>query len=137
MDGYHSDMTRTVSFGRSDKLFLEAYEAVRAALLEAQERAQAGLTGEQLDGIARQSLTEHGFGSTFSHSLGHGVGLEIHESPSVSSRNPNKLPSGSIITLEPGVYLPGEFGIRIENMVSLTNDGCTVLNQTSTDLIRL
>jgi Xaa-Pro aminopeptidase len=137
VDGYHSDMTRTVAFGRTDKLFLETYEAVRSALLTSTEAACAGITGEELDGVARKELTMHGFGSAFSHSLGHGVGLEIHESPSVSSRNTNSLPAGCIITLEPGVYLPGEFGIRIENMVHLNAGGRTVLNVSSTDLIRL
>jgi len=137
VEGYHSDMTRTVTFGRSDKLFLEAYEAVRSALLSATEAARAGMTGEHLDGVARQVLTEHGFGSAFTHSLGHGVGLEIHESPSVSSRNSDPLPAGSIITLEPGVYLPGDFGIRIENMARLNADGNTILNASSTELIRL
>lgn len=137
MDGYHSDMTRTISFGRTDKLFLEAYEAVRHALQDATEKAQAGITGEHLDGVARQALTMHGFGSAFAHSLGHGVGLEIHESPSVSSRNTLPLPLDSIITLEPGVYLPGEFGIRIENMVQLKKEGCVVLNRLDTELIRL
>jgi len=137
MDGYHSDMTRTVTFGRCDKLFLEAYEAVRDALLQSTEKAQGGMTGEDLDGVARQTLTNHGYGSAFAHSLGHGVGLEIHEAPSVSSRNQQTLPSGSVITLEPGVYLPGEFGIRIENMVRLNTNGCTVLNRLDTDLIRL
>lgn len=137
VDGYHSDVTRTVTFGRTDKLFLEAYEAVRSALSKSTNAAIAGITGEQLDGIARRVLTKHGFGSAFSHSLGHGVGLEIHESPSVSSRNTHPLPSGCIITLEPGVYLPGEFGIRIENMARLDAGGSTILNSTGTDLIRL
>ena len=137
IDGYHSDMTRTVTFGRADKLFLEAYEAVRSALIEATASAHAGLTGEQLDGVARQTLVKHGYGSAFAHSLGHGVGLEIHESPAVSSRNQQPLPPDCIITLEPGVYLPGEFGIRIENMVRLTQTGCTVLNRLDTNLITL
>ncbi len=137
VDGYHSDMTRTVVFGRSDKDFLEAYEAVRSALLKATERAAAGMTGEQLDGVARQVLTEHGYGSAFSHSLGHGVGLEIHESPSVSRRNVLPLPEGCIITIEPGVYLPGHFGVRIENMVQLQSGGCSTLNRLGTDLVRL
>lgn len=137
VDGYHSDMTRTVSFGSAGKDFLEAYEAVRSALLRAQEDARAGITGEQLDGVARDALTQRGYGTAFSHSLGHGVGLEIHESPSVSRRNQQSLQAGSIITLEPGVYLPGHFGIRIENMAHLTGEGCVVLNQLETDLIRL
>lgn len=135
--GYHSDMTRTVTFGRADKLFLEAYEAVRSALEVATGRARSGMSGEELDGVARQRLTDHGYGSAFAHSLGHGVGLEIHESPSVSSRNPDPLPKNAVITLEPGVYLPGEFGIRIENMVRLYDDGCTVMNRLGTELIRL
>ncbi len=137
VEGYHSDMTRTVSFGGTGKEFLEAYEAVRSALLRSQELAHAGLTGEKLDGIARDELTRRGYGSAFSHSLGHGVGLEIHESPSVSRRNQQSLVEECIITLEPGVYLPGQFGIRIENMVQLHAGGCTILNTLGTELIRL
>ncbi len=137
VDGYHSDISRTVTFGRTDKLFLEAYEAVRSALSKSTDAAIAGITGDRLDGVARHVLTEHGFGSAFSHSLGHGVGLEIHESPSVSSRNTDPLPGGCIITLEPGVYLPGEFGIRVENMARLDVGGSTILNTIGTDLIRL
>jgi len=135
--GYHSDMTRTVSFGRLDTLFLKSYEAVRTALLRAQERAQAGMAGKQLDSIARQSLNTYDLGAAFSHSLGHGVGLEIHESPSVSARNENKLPADCVITLEPGAYLPGSFGIRIENMVRLRPDGCTILNRTGTEMLKI
>lgn len=137
VDGYHSDMTRTVSFGNASKDFLEAYESVRSALLRSQESAKAGITGEQLDGVARDELTRHGYGAAFSHSLGHGVGLQIHEPPSVSRRNQQSLVEGCIITLEPGVYLPGHFGIRIENMVQLHSDGCTILNTLDTELIRL
>lgn len=137
VQGYHSDMTRTVSFGQANKQFLDAYEAVHSALRHAQDGAIAGITGASLDGLARDRLTSHGFGNAFNHSLGHGVGLEIHESPSVSIRNQHSLVAGSIITLEPGVYIPGQFGIRIENMVQLSDHGCLPLNTLSTDLIRL
>jgi len=137
VEGYHSDMTRTIVFGGADKDFLEGYEAVRSALLRSQEAAHAGMSGEDLDGVAREALTRHGYGSAFSHSLGHGVGLEIHESPSVSRRNQHPLPEGCIITLEPAIYLPGRFGIRIENMAQLTAQGAEIMNSMDTELIRL
>lgn len=132
--GYHSDMTRMIAFGQAGKDFLDAYAAVQDALQKATDHAAAGVQGVVLDGIARDVLTRHGYGDRFSHSLGHGVGREIHEHPSVSSRNPSPLPEACVITLEPGVYLPGAFGIRIENMVQLHSTGCTVLNALSTNL---
>jgi Xaa-Pro aminopeptidase len=137
VDGYHSDMTRMMAFGRTDKTFLEAYAAVDDALKTSMDHATAGVQGVVLDGVAREVLTRHGYGDRFTHSLGHGVGLQIHEYPSVSSRNPNPLPCDAVITLEPGVYLPGAFGIRIENMVQLTESGCTVLNTLDTRLVVL
>lgn len=134
VDGYHSDMTRMIAFGRTDKSFLEAHAAVEDALNVSMEHAAAGVQGVVLDGVAREVLVRHGLGDRFSHSLGHGVGLEIHEHPSVSSRNPHPLAEGAVITLEPGVYLPGQFGIRIENMVQLHASGCTVFNTLDTHL---
>ncbi|MDE2996995.1 MAG: M24 family metallopeptidase, partial [Bacteroidota bacterium] len=134
VDGYHSDITRTVSFGRADKEFLEAYQAVKQSLEAATEYAEAGVQGVTLDRVARDVLTRHGYGARFTHSLGHGVGLEIHEYPSVSQRNPSPLPMDCVVTLEPGVYLEGHFGIRIENMVHLRKGTCDTLNTLSTDL---
>ena len=134
LDGYHSDMTRMVAFGKADKEFMGAYVAVQEALDRATLHASSGVQGVVLDGVARDVLTRNGYGDRFTHSLGHGVGLEIHEFPSVSARNPHPLPDGCIITLEPGVYLEGQFGIRIENMVRLQPDGCEVMNTLTTEL---
>ncbi|MDA0378043.1 MAG: aminopeptidase P family protein [Bacteroidetes bacterium] len=134
VEGYHSDMTRMIAFGGADKSFLDAYAAVQDALQKATDHASAGIQGVVLDAVARDVLTRHGVGNRFTHSLGHGVGLEIHEYPSVSAKNPHPLPAGSVITLEPGVYFPGSFGIRIENMVQLRSDGCDVFNSLDTRL---
>lgn len=134
INGYHSDMTRMIAFGRADKPFLDAYAAVQHALEASMEHAQAGVQGIVLDAVARDVLTRHGYGDRFTHSLGHGVGLEIHEYPSVSVRNPKPLPEAGVITLEPGVYLRGSFGIRIENMVQLHSSGCDVFNTLDTNL---
>ena len=134
INGYHSDMTRMIAFGRADKPFLDAYAAVQHALDASMEHASAGVQGVGLDAVARDVLTRHGYGNRFTHSLGHGVGLEIHEYPSVSMRNPKPLPEAGVITLEPGVYLPGSFGIRIENMVQLHSSGCDVFNALDTNL---
>ena len=137
VDGYASDMTRMVHFGPASSKFVSAYDAVHSALQEASKRVSTDMSGAELDGIARQVLTKQGLGDLFSHSLGHGVGLEIHEWPGVSSRNKELLPSECVITLEPGVYLPGNFGIRIENMVHLSPKGIRTLNTLSTDLVIL
>ncbi len=137
IDGYASDMTRMIHFGEPAADFLEAYEAVNKALTVASENAKAGLTGRELDESARVVLREANLESYFSHSLGHGVGLEIHEWPSVSARNLDRLPSGCVITIEPGVYFDGRFGIRIENMVYLNEGNCTTLNDLATNLVVL
>ena len=137
IDGYASDMTRMVHYGKPTGEFLQTYATVQKALGRALGAAKASITGQELDAVARNTFKEAGVESYFSHSLGHGVGLEIHEWPSVSSRNPDKLPEHSIITIEPGLYLPGKFGIRIENMVQLRMYGCDQLNDLTTELIVL
>lgn len=137
VDGYASDMTRMVHFGPASSQFEAAYDAVNRALQASTERASTEVSGAELDGIARHLLNRNGLGERFSHSLGHGVGLEIHEWPAVSSRNQELLPSECVITLEPGVYLPENFGIRIENMVHLSSGGIRTLNTLSTDLVVL
>jgi len=137
LKGYCSDMTRTVHLGRPKATERAAYEAV----LEAQEAAVAavapGVTCGEVDEAARSVLRRAGLAEAFSHSTGHGVGLEIHESPRLAADQPAKLSSGMVITIEPGVYLPGRFGIRIEDMVAVTRTGGQVLTPAPKALIEL
>jgi Xaa-Pro aminopeptidase len=132
--GYASDITRMFCIGRPRNRIMEVYAAVEKALQSAVEFAEGGISSKRLDSRARDSLTESGLGQFFSHGLGHGVGLDIHEWPAVNSRRSAVLPGGAIITIEPGVYIPGEFGIRIENMVQLLPGRCEVLNHSATTL---
>ena len=121
VDGYCSDMTRTVLFGDDGKHegFKKAYDAVLTAHNLVKERLVSGMTGVQADAIARDYLTERGYGKLFTHSLGHGIGLNVHEFPSISPRGENVLTDGMVFSDEPGVYAAGEFGIRIEDTVTL------------------
>ena len=115
-DGYHSDMTRTVAVGSvSDKMRM-IYEVVLQAHLKAQKRIAAGNTSADVDNAARDHITESGYGEYFGHSTGHGVGLDIHEAPTVYKTDKTVLKDGMVITDEPGIYLPNEFGVRIEDM---------------------
>ncbi|MGB3543120.1 M24 family metallopeptidase [Rubrivirga sp.] len=137
LDGYCSDMTRTVSLGEPSGEARRAYDAVRAAQIAAIEVAAAGLTGSDLDSVARSVLEDAGFGDAFSHSLGHGVGLEVHEWPRLSSKVDHVLPPNATVTIEPGVYIEGEFGIRIEDLIVLREGGNDNLTPLSTELIVL
>lgn len=137
VDGYCSDMTRMAYCGEPSARFLHAYDAVNKALMRSTEAAKAGITGKDLDRVARNCLETYRLAEHFSHGLGHGVGLDIHEWPSLSIKNEEVLPSDCIVTIEPGVYLPGDFGIRIENMLILHEDGARSLNSLNTDLIVL
>lgn len=128
--GYHADLTRAVAVGAVSERLRALFEAV----LRAQERALAairpGLSGVDADAIARTSLAEEGLADAFVHSLGHGVGLEIHEAPRLSARSGDTLEAGAVVTVEPGVYLPGVGGVRIEDLVLVTDDGHEVLSGT-------
>ncbi len=136
-EGYCSDMTRTVHLGKPGRREREAYQAV----LESQEAAVAavgaGVRCGEVDEAARSILRKAGLGEAFSHSTGHGVGLEIHEPPRVGARQAAKLQAGMVITIEPGIYLPGQFGIRIEDMVAVTKTGGEVLTPAPKVLIEL
>ena len=135
--GYCSDMTRTVFLGAPKPGERKAYHAV----LEAQENAVAavapGISCADVDEAARGILRREGLGEAFSHSTGHGVGLEIHEPPRVGSGQKTRLEQGMVITIEPGIYLAGQFGIRIEDMVAVTRAGCEVLTPAPKALIEL
>jgi Xaa-Pro aminopeptidase len=130
-NNYHSDMTRTVSVGRPTEKMKEVYNLVLEAQNKAIKNVRAGMTGKELDNISRGIITRDGYGEYFGHSLGRGVGLEIHEAPNASTLSTDVLEEGNIITIEPGIYLPGEFGVRIEDFVYVTEGGC--LNLTTTE----
>lgn len=129
--GYVSDMTRTVAVGKIDSRLLSMYEAVRTAQELGCKKAKAGITGQEMDAICRVCLTRKGYGKYFTHSTGHGIGMEVHELPLVSEgiAGENKLPAGSVITCEPGVYLPRVGGVRIEDTLVLTRRGSLNLTQ--------
>jgi len=137
VDGYCSDITRMFSVGPPDIELSETYLVVEEALQAATSAATAGISARSLDGIARDRLSTASLADYFSHGLGHGVGLEIHEWPGVNARTTDALLSDTVITIEPGVYRKGRFGIRIENMIRIREDGCDVLNSSGTQLIIL
>jgi Xaa-Pro aminopeptidase len=134
LDGYCSDMTRTVVLGETDPSTRKIFRLVRKAQKAGIKAIRAGVTGLEVDRAARQVIEEAGYGEHFGHGLGHGVGLAVHEGPSLSSRYKKKLQAGMVVTVEPGIYLPGWGGVRLENMVVVTADGCEVLNTDTTFL---
>ncbi len=135
LDGFSSDLTRTVAVGEPPDEARAAYETVRRAQHAAIETARAGLLGSDLDRAARDVIEAAGLGEWFSHSLGHGVGLDVHEWPRLSQQVEHRLPTGATVTIEPGVYLPRQFGVRIEDVVVLREDGCENLTPLPTDLL--
>jgi Xaa-Pro aminopeptidase len=124
VDGYCSDCTRTVAVGEIADEAHQVYELVRSAQAAALEAIHAGVGVRDTDSVARDPIAEAGHGEHFGHGLGHGVGLEVHEAPRVSQRSDETLEVGDVVTVEPGVYLPGRFGVRIEDLVTVTADGC-------------
>lgn len=130
-DGYHSDMTRTIAIGHADEKMKEMYNAVYSANQDALKAVRADIGGKLLDSVARSTLDAWGYGKYFGHGLGHGVGLEIHESPLASPNSSFTLKEGMILTIEPGAYISGKYGVRIEDMVVITADGCINLTNTS------
>ncbi|MGV1237417.1 M24 family metallopeptidase [Enterococcus hirae] len=136
-EGYVSDMTRTFAIGDPGERLKEIYQIVLEAQLAVLEVAKPGVTGKQLDAVARDYITKHGYGEAFGHSTGHGIGLEIHEGPNVSVRAEKQFVPGNIITDEPGIYLPGIGGVRIEDDLLITSDGNRVLTHSPKELIIL
>lgn len=135
VDGYHSDMTRTVVIGKPDEEMKNIYNAVWGAQTDAIKAVRADVTGKLVDNVARSTLDAWGYEKYFTHGLGHGVGLEIHESPNLNPKSPFTLREGMVITIEPGVYIPHNCGVRIEDMVVVTADGCLNLTKTPKTLI--
>lgn len=137
VDGYCSDMTRTVALGHPTEEMERVYAAVLAAQRAGINAARAGVTGREVDGAARQVITEAGFGAYFTHSFGHSLGIDIHESPNASPSENGELPAGAVISAEPGIYLPGRFGVRIEDVLILKEGGCEDITRSPKDLIVL
>ncbi len=132
--GYWSDMTRTIHIGEPDTEFLRVYNTVAEANQKAYEAVRPGLTAESIDQVARQHIRAAGFGEYFLHRTGHGIGLEIHEAPYIVGGDPTLLQEGMVFSIEPGIYLKGKFGVRIEDIVVVTADGAERLNHTTHDL---
>jgi Xaa-Pro aminopeptidase len=122
-DGYCSDMTRTIVVGTPSEKQAEVYNIVLGAQLAALAKIKAGVTGKQADGFSREIIENAGYGKYFTHALGHGVGMDIHERPRVSPKNENLLRSGMVVSVEPGIYIPNEFGVRIEDVVLVKSTG--------------
>ncbi len=137
VDGYASDMTRMSFLGSPGKRIRSLYKAVLEAQLAAIDEVRPGVPVAQVDGAARDVLKKHGLDQAFVHSTGHGLGLEIHEIPRIAKRDKSRLAAGMAITIEPGVYLEGLGGIRIEDTVLVTEQGCEVLTPTPKELVHL
>jgi len=136
-EGYHSDMTRTVCVGEPTEEMEQVYNIVLEAQELAINAARAGLKCSELDFTARQHIKDKGYGDYFGHGLGHSVGLEVHEFPNANSRSNTPLASNVIMTIEPGIYLPKRFGVRIEDMIAVTSIGCENLTSSPKNLIKL
>ncbi len=135
--GYCSDMTRTVAVGEPTEEMKKVYHTVLEAQLAGIAKAKAGVPGCEIHGAAQAVIDAAGYGAFFGHGFGHSVGIEIHENPNANHRNKNPLPCGAVISAEPGIYLPGRFGVRIEDVLVLTEDGCDILTKAPKELIIL
>lgn len=135
--GYCSDMTRTISIGRADRLHKEIYSIVLKAQLAALDAVKAGKKGCEVDKVARDIITDRGYGPNFGHGLGHSVGLFIHEEPRFSMGEDRIINAGTIETVEPGIYIPGQFGVRIEDMIVVTENGHINLTSSPKELIEI
>jgi Xaa-Pro aminopeptidase len=135
LDGYCSDCTRTVAAGEASEEARAVYELVLGAQLAGLKDVRPGRGGREVDSVARDIIEAGGYGENFGHGLGHGVGLEVHEAPRLSQRSEDVLAPGNVVTVEPGAYLPSRFGVRIEDLVVVTEDGSEVLNGLSKRLL--
>jgi Xaa-Pro aminopeptidase len=137
VDGYHSDMTRTVVLGKAADWQREVYELVRTAQSAGRAAVQVGAEVREVDTAARQVITDAGYGERFLHGLGHGVGLEIHEAPALSQRGDGRIADGMAVTVEPGVYLPGQGGVRIEDTLVVRPSTPELLTLTAKELVEV
>jgi Xaa-Pro aminopeptidase len=137
VNGLCSDMTRTVVFGKASAKQREHYAVVKRAQAAARKEARAGMAASKLDAVARDCITNAGYGEAFGHGLGHGVGRRIHEQPRLSPKSTERLLSNSVVTIEPGIYLPGEGGVRIEDMALLGSKGAEILTRSARELIEV
>ena len=133
--GYCSDMTRTVAVGFATDEMKKVYEVVLKAQESAIAATKAGVPGKEIDAVARKVITDAGYGENFGHGYGHSLGLEIHEAPNTNTSNPEPMPVGAVCSAEPGIYLPGKFGVRIEDVVIIKEDGCEDITKSPKHLI--
>lgn len=133
--GYCSDMTRMVFIGEPDERMRRAYETIREANEQVEAALKPGVTGVEMHRLAEDVLARNGFGGKMGHGLGHGVGIDIHEEPVLSPRNARALASGNVVTVEPGIYLAGEFGMRLEDFGVVTEDGFDVFTQSTHEMV--
>lgn len=134
--GYHSDCTRTFVVGEPDEKVAKVWEILRAAQEKAVAAVHPGITAADIDKITRDAITEAGYGEYFIHRTGHGIGLSVHEEPFIMAGNELVLEPGMAFSIEPGIYVPGEFGMRLEDIVVVTQDGCESMNHGPHELIQ-
>ncbi|MCE5038141.1 M24 family metallopeptidase [Staphylococcus auricularis] len=135
--GYASDMTRTFAVGQPDQKLVDIYNIVLEANKKGIEAAKPGITGKALDAVARDYIAEKGYGDAFGHSLGHGIGLDVHEGPAISKNSDATLNVNQCVTIEPGIYVEGLGGVRIEDDILITENGCQRFTKSTKDLIIL
>ena len=134
-NGYCADMTRTVAVGHATEEMVKVYNTVLEAQLAGLAVSKAGVPGKDIDGAARKVISDAGYGEYFGHGYGHSLGLEVHESPSPNSRNDQPMPVGAVASAEPGIYLPGRFGVRIEDTCVFLEDGIEILTKSPKNLM--
>ncbi|MBM4160827.1 MAG: aminopeptidase P family protein [Ignavibacteria bacterium] len=137
VNGYNSDCTRTVAVGRPSVRMRKVHQIVLDAQLRAVDAARGRIAARTLDAVARSYIKKMGYGKFFPHSLGHGLGLEVHEAPRISSLSKDFIQPGNVVTIEPGVYMPGLGGVRIEDAIIIREDDCSVLNRSPKELLML
>lgn len=137
LDGYCSDFTRTFAIGKVDPELRKIYDIVLEAQLASLDALCAGKTGKQVDSVARDIITKAGYGPQFGHGLGHGVGRMIHEDPRLSIKGDTVLEPNMVVTIEPGIYLPGKGGVRIEDLCLVTEDGCRLFSASTKEWIEI